>query len=153
LLVLASAGVGTAFADSSDKATGGIKIVSANDFDAARMFTAQGTPASAKGEVETRVVDPVTGDLVRQWHGVVDCYQAIDSKTARFSGYVTNSQGGEDVEGQYFRWTVRDNGEGSNAPPDEFVAARFANKPASTCTSGGQPTLEAVKGNLQVKNK
>jgi hypothetical protein len=152
VLVLASAALAVAAA-TGGKATGGVNHTTVAGFQAHRSFNAQGTPTDAKGQVETRITDPVTGALVRQWHGEVDCYQPLDATTARFSGVVTNSQGGEEVEGEYFRWTVRDNGEGANAPPDQIAAERFANKPASACTLGTTPAFDAVSGNIQVKNK
>ena len=137
------------------KATGGVTHPTALGFVAHMSFNAQGTPTAASGQVETRVVDPATGDLVRQWHGVVDCYQpnavAGDPTTARFGGFVTNSQGGEDVEGQYFRITVKDNGQGRKAQPDQIMTERFLTQPLATCTVGVAPGLEAVNGNIQVK--
>jgi hypothetical protein len=148
----ALAATATALAGSTGgKATGGINHTTVAGFEAHRSFNAQGTPEAAKGQVETKIVDATTGQLIRKFHGVVDCYQPIDNKTARFSGFVTNVKfGEEDVEGDYFRWTVRDNGEGRKAPPDEFIAERFMTKPQAECTVGAVPTLEAVNGNIQV---
>jgi hypothetical protein len=155
-LALVLAGVAIA-ASTGGQATGGVSRPTALGFEAHMSFNAKGTPADAQGQVETRVVDPATGDLVRQWHGKVDCYQPAavggDPTTARFSGFVTNSQGGEDVEGHYFRMTVRDNGEGANSPPDEIATERFLDKPVSACTAGTVPVFEEVHGNIQVKTK
>ena len=114
-----------------------------------------------KGKVKTKVVDPATDELVREWEGEVDCYlpNAVggDPTTSRIGGFVTKSkhikpgQGGEDVTGQYFRITVDDNGKKKDDPPDEIVAERFPVKPPQACNVGGVPMFPETKGNITVE--
>lgn len=136
-----------AMAASKDgKATGGIKHVTVAGFDGQADFNAQGTPADAKGRVHRRVVD--NGGLIREFTGDVTCYFQVGN-LARFSGVITNEQGDDSIQGQYFLWAVQDNGEGSKAPPDLFSAARSAT-PFDCATFAQMPFLPVDNGNIQV---
>lgn len=154
-VALALAGAGTAIAAiDGGKATGGVNITTVGAFDAHRSFNAQGSPTSAKGQVQTKLVDPQTGEKVGQFHGQVDCYRQLSANSAIFGGRVTNFQGQSgDVQGfaPFFAWVVVDNGEGRNATaPDMFGAGRFNQPPQ--CNAGDVlPTQVVEDGNIQVK--
>jgi hypothetical protein len=132
------------------KATGGESNFTVGDDSAHRSFNAQGDASGAKGQVESRVIDPASGEVVRQFHGVVDCYYQ-DGNKARFSGQITNAQGGQDTEGRYFLWSVEDNGEGKKATgPDRFRAIRSVT-PLDCQLTPLPATQEVTKGNIQVR--
>jgi hypothetical protein len=153
-IVVALAATGTAVAATDGgKATGGITITTSAGYQAHRSFTAQGTPTRAKGQIETKLTDPVTGKKVGQFHGVVDCYRQTGPNSAIFGGHITHFQGKSgDVQGfqPFFEWAVVDNGEGPMAPPDMFGAGRFRNAP--DCDAGDVLPVQPVEhGNIQVK--
>lgn len=145
-LVLVVGVAASALAASGNKATGGVKQPTGDGNEAQRAFTAQGSPTSAKGQIQQKLVDP-SGNLVRQFHGVVDCYFQ-EGNRARFSGVITKSRG-EDVEGQFFIYAVEDNGEGANAPVDR-IAARRSVVPFDCQLPVVQPTQPVTSGNIQV---
>jgi hypothetical protein len=154
-IVIALMATGTAFAAiDGGKANGGAAITTSGGFQAHRSFNAQGTPTSAKGQIETKLVDPATGEKVGQFHGVVDCYRQTGPNSAIFGGRVTDFQGkAGDVQdfAPYFEWAVVDNGEGAKATgPDMFGAGRFDNPPK--CDAGDVlPVRPVESGNIQVK--
>jgi hypothetical protein len=154
-LVIGLVGAGSAVgAPSGGKASGGTNFVSSGGFNDHRSFTAQGTSTDAKGQIESRVTDPVTGARVRQFHGVVTCYRQLGPKEALLGGVITDDQGNppEEVAGDYFLWHVQDNGEGAKAAPDMIGAQRgptpqFGNCDTQTPPPAGQPVVD---GNIQV---
>lgn len=146
-LVLVVGVAATALAASGNKATGGVMQPTTRGNDAQRAFTAQGSPTSAKGQVQQKVVDP-SGNLVHQFHGVVDCYFQ-DGNRAKFSGVITKSKGDDDLEGQFFLYSVEDNGEGANAPVDR-IAARRSIVPFDCRLPVAEPTQPVTSGNIQV---
>jgi hypothetical protein len=70
---------------------------------------------SVSGEVQEHVVTP-TGEFVRQGHGTVVCF-AVNGNIARIGAVVDHSSGAA-APGTEVIWTVVDNGEGANDPPD-----------------------------------
>lgn len=139
-------------AASGGKATGGVNYLGGSNYDYHRSFTAQEvSPTVAKGQVETKVIDPATGQVVRRFHGNVDCYRRVSDNVAIFSGQIDNDQGpvAEAVEGQFFEWVVEDNGEGANAAPDRISALRGITP--YNCKADVVPVRDVVNGNIQVK--
>ncbi len=81
-----------------------------------------------------------------------------DGKTARMSGIVTASDF-DGFEGTYAVWTVVDNGEGKNSPPDQATDIRFGLGEATAtthCETGIDPAAFGTfqdnnRGNVQVR--
>lgn len=90
--------------------------------------------------------------------GDVTCFTVeADGKTARMGGIVDG--GDPALNGTEAVWTVRDNGEGNNAPPDEATDLRFGLPPGFAefhCTVGFPPEAfgtfgDSERGNVQVR--
>jgi hypothetical protein len=155
-LAVGLVGAGSAVgAPSGGSASGGANFVTSGGFNDHRSFNAQGTATDAKGQIESRVTDPVTGARVRQFHGTVTCYRQLGPKDALLGGRITDDQGNppEETAGDYFLWHVQDNGEGAKAPPDMIGAQRGSTPNFGDCSTqfpppAGQPVLD---GNIQVR--
>ena len=85
-------------------------------------------------------------------HGDMFCFTIVGN-TARLAGQIDKSTI-PGLEGVYVVWTVIDNGEGANDPPDQtsdFFGASAADA-ASHCATGFNlaPFLPVLGGNLQV---
>jgi hypothetical protein len=110
------------------------------------------------GEFEVRDEFADGSGSVRE-HGDVICYTvASDGITARMGGVITVSSDG--LEGRFAIWTVRDNGEGANDPPDQATDLRWGFiSPAITvfhCATGVPPGNfgtfgNDVRANVQVR--
>jgi hypothetical protein len=144
-------GAGAAHAGGAQKATGGVSWVTfpaadQTEGDEAHLsFNAHAD--GPKGQVQVRVVRPSTGELVQRWHGTVDCYHQ-DGNMVVVRGEVTNlTLGANTNEGRYFLFIAVDNGEGKNAPPDEFGMRRDA---APLECDRVLLTRQQVAGNIQV---
>jgi hypothetical protein len=90
--------------------------------------------------------------------GEVTCFTVEpDGKTARMGGIVDG--GDPSFAGTEAAWTVRDNGEGNNDPPDEATDLRFGLPPGiaeTHCTVGFPPEAfgtfgPSERGNVQVR--
>jgi hypothetical protein len=147
VLSLALVSVANASAGDAGKATGGVKYTTVFGLQAQSDFTAQGTPTDAKGRVHRRVVDS-NGNVIRSFEGDVNCYTQ-DGNVATFSGVITNRQGPDDGLGQYFMWTVQDNGEGNNASPD-LIRVDRSPTPLDCSIPKIVPTQAIEEGNIQV---
>jgi len=92
-----------------------------------------------------------------EFHGETDCL-VVTGNTAIVGGVITQAFNGPDadfemIEGRRFLFKLKDNGEGSNSPPDEFsdVFVNIAN-PNFGCPDGGFLVLQPiVNGNIQVE--
>jgi len=107
---------------------------------------------SVSGEFELKS-NQVAGGL--RIHGDVVCFTIIGN-TARLAGLVEQSDTPLAPEGTYFVWTIVDNGEGQNDPPDltsDFVGP-FPSAAAAAfhCATGFNvaPFYPVESGNLQV---
>jgi hypothetical protein len=100
----------------------------------------------------------VTGHLVYQFRGAdltihmdIDCL-SISGNIARLSGEVTHVQGDPPsyiFVGQDAEFTVQDNGEGGQAPPDLFSDVSLFT--GASCTDGFAPgPYLPTSGNIQV---
>ena len=86
-------------------------------------------------------------------HGDVICFTIVGN-TARLAGFIEQSTEPA-FEGLYAVWTIIDNGEGTNDPPDQtsdFFLAGNAAVALAHCTVGFNlaPFLPVLGGNLQV---
>lgn len=87
-------------------------------------------------------------------HGDVVCFTIVGN-TARIAGRVEQSNTTLVPEGSYVVWTVVDNGEGANDPPDttsDFFGPFSEAAAAAHCAVGFNlaPFLPVLDGNLQV---
>jgi hypothetical protein len=82
-------------------------------------------------------------------HGVLDCLRVVGN-TAHISGVVTNSK--EPIFGgaTFVLFTVVDNGEGAQAPPDMWSDVFLFFTPVSCDLFGLAPVLPVEEGNIQV---
>jgi hypothetical protein len=71
------------------------------------------------------------------------------STDAILSGVVTKSTSPDFVEGDQVAFGVRDNGEGQNAPPDQFTPPSRAKGPCFSGKIGG--LLDSDRGNLVIE--
>lgn len=121
----------------SPKATGGAYAAA---LDLYLTFNAQGTPTSAKGQVNYR--HAATG---RSFAGEVACYHQVGNR-AGFSGEITRSN----ISRDYFLVEVIDNGEGDTATGPDRFRVLVANVPYDcTALSGAYPAV-VTDGNIQV---
>lgn len=86
-------------------------------------------------------------------HGDVVCFTIVGNQ-ARLGGLIDQSTI-PSYEGLYVIWTVVDNGEGRNDPPDQtsdFIGPVSAATAATHCATGRNvgPFLPVLRGNLQV---
>jgi hypothetical protein len=86
-------------------------------------------------------------------HGDVICFTIVGNR-ARLGGFIEKSTI-PDFEGLYAVWTIIDNGEGANDPPDQtsdFFLVLSAATAQLHCTVGFNlaPFLPVLGGNLQV---
>jgi hypothetical protein len=136
-----------AIAGNGDKATGGGQVFfDSEDTKASTIaFTAQGTIADAKGQIQ--VIDRSASTERTKYHGVVDCIE-VDGNTAVIGGYRKGTANAD-------RFTLRvvDNGEPNQgadmiALDDESTDFR--------CGEGDDdddaPTISLAHGNAQVRD-
>jgi hypothetical protein len=110
------------------------------------------------GEWEVRDEFADGSGSVRE-HGDVICYTVeADGRTARMGGVITGSSDG--LEGLYALWTVRDNGEGANDPPDQATDLRWGQLTSAAalfhCATGFPPSAfgtfgDDLRANVQVR--
>jgi len=106
---------------------------------------------TVSGEFELKSTQVVGGLRI---HGDVVCFTIIGN-TARLAGLVEQSDTPLAPEGTYFVWTIVDNGEGQNDPPDltsDFIGPVAAATAAFHCATGINvaPFYPVQSGNLQV---
>lgn len=83
-------------------------------------------------------------------HIVVNCLRVVGN-TAYVSGVISKSSNTL-LEGTGAVWSVRDNGEGANAPPDRISLAFVGYTNVTNLCQLASPTpLHAIDGNIQVK--
>jgi len=154
IITLAAAGAllvvgGAAWAAPGEKTTGGVNYTTADEYAATVSFTAEGTPALAKGMVNFRLSR-------EEWSfkGDVDCYYQ-NGNMASFTGYMDTPT----TEGDIFRVIVLDQGEpapGDGQVPgtgDQIRIQRdfFEDRPNLLDCTNPDPLLRPIEsGNLQV---
>lgn len=87
-------------------------------------------------------------------HGDVSCFTIVGN-TARLAGLIDQSNAAFAPVGAYVLWTIVDNGEGGNAPPDlttDFIGGVSAATAMAHCNVGFNlgPFIPVMSGNLQV---
>lgn len=107
---------------------------------------------NSEGEVSGQWQDGFGGG-VGSIHVAVDCMTMINDNAAIVSGVITNGTwNGVDVSGQRAVTAVVDNGEGSNADPDQISYSYMGpNLTCSTYTFGQFLLLDIQCGQVQVK--
>lgn len=93
-----------------------------------------------------------------QAHGTIDC-MVVEGNQATLSGYITHwPEEWEEwsqyfPDGYFFWFQVVDNGEGANAPPDEFsdIYVPISYFPCDIVPPDPIPTMPILNGNFQVK--
>jgi hypothetical protein len=81
-------------------------------------------------------------------HGVLDCLRIVGN-TAHVSGVITKSDGLGGLT--YVLFTVVDNGEGANAPPDLWSDVFIFGAPVSCNVAALPPVNPVDEGDFQVK--
>ncbi len=132
---------------STDRATGGGQIlVGSQGAGSTIAFTAQGTPAAAKGQVQ--VIDRAAGKGQNQvkFHGIVQCI-LVTGNTAEIAG-------GERDTNDPFTLRVVDNGEGMNADNDMifFDDVEDDKRCESDDDDDDDAQVALARGNAQVYN-
>ena len=141
-LVAVSIAVPVALGASAPKATGNVDWVYGPAVTGNVTFDAQGTTTDAKGQLA------YTNSVGQFLNGVVTCFKKIDSKTAVFSGTITD---GSPVftANPYFVAKVVDNGSSGAAGPDTIAV--FVNDVPQNCSvDPGADHADVTSGNLTV---
>jgi hypothetical protein len=131
------------------KATGGGKAVWPGGADTYAFTVQKDEDGNVKGEATFQLrsvgVTEVKGDIqcAYFWTG--------SSAWADLSGTITHATDPALI-GQAFLFSVRDYGQGKDAPPDEVSQVRTSTTqdPAGWCIPGMVTTLAELKGNIQV---
>ncbi len=140
-VVAMSIAVPVALGASAPKATGNVDWVFGS-VTGNVTFDAQGTTTDAKGQLA------YTNSVGEFLNGVVTCFNKIDSKTAVFSGTITD---GSPVymANPYFVAKVVDNGSSGAAGPDTIAV--FVDDVAQNCSDNpGDIHADVTSGNLTV---
>jgi hypothetical protein len=123
---------------SAPKATGGVDWVYGASTGHV-SFNAQGTTTDAKGQLS---YTDSTGNYL---NGVVTCFKQVDSKTAVFSGTITDgSPSYLTPANPYFIAKVVDNGTPGTAGPDQIAV--WANQGPTSCADSFSPQTAVVTG-------
>jgi hypothetical protein len=142
------------------RATGHVAVLFVSVADEKYSFNAlsisQPPSLAAKGNVVAHVF--LSSGTVVVWTGSVDCV-GIVGNTARIAALWEGFRvGNTDLDmaippGQHLIWTVRDNGEGANDPPDQAseIFQTSAAGAASFCAVGSLPLQVSTEGNVQVR--
>jgi hypothetical protein len=128
--------------------TGGAEIVLiVNDFEERWSFNAnRDHDLTARGEFE--LTTRIFGSLITA-HGDIVCF-TVSGNQARLGGIVTQSNSASFV-GTTVIWSVADNGEGKNSPPDEATSYKPGD-PTTHCLGVDPPDyLPVQSGNVQVR--
>jgi hypothetical protein len=122
-------------------------------YDIDEMFTQSAirhADGSVSGEFELRS-EQEGGQRI---HGTVTCFTVIGN-TARIAGIIDRTTIPGLPTGLYWAWTVVDNGQGANDPPDQTsdFNLRVASGAARHCATGTTvgPLIPVLSGNLQVR--
>ena len=109
------------------------------------------------GEVKGQFqLNTMFGDDVVVVHGEVTCMTVQPDGTAHIGGVITRIRGAQEgffSPGDPAVWSVRDNGEGANSPPDMASAMLLGFVPAQDHCPAGTFFLafeESQRGNIQV---
>lgn len=106
--------------------------------------TAKDGSVSGQAQVNNRDQSVVT-------HMAVNCLRVAGNR-AFMSGVITKASDPA-IEGRGALWSVQDNGEGANAPPDR-ISLVFVGGPGGlphNWCQAGPPPVNVVDGNIQVK--
>jgi hypothetical protein len=144
--ILALAGAGTASADVTDMATGGVEYQL--DWTAGSVsisLVARGTPASAAGRIEYRRVAP---GFDANSGGTVTCYLQVGSR-GYFSGTFDRPFLSGPTEIRFFSGTVIDGDQMSGGVDRAFVALG-ADSPIPCADPGTMSFLDAMSANSPV---
>jgi len=131
------------------KATGGGKAVWPNGADTYAFTVQKDADQNVKGEatfqLRTEGVTEVKGDIQCAF------FWTPPNAWADLSGTITHASD-PDWIGKAFLFSVRDNGQGKDAPPDQVsrVMTSDTANPATWCLPGWVTTLAELKGNIQV---
>ena len=145
--------------DAKQSATGHVDVVAPPFSNVDKYsFSAIGHPnGSVSGEFESR---QFRGNVELRVHGSVDCIMVVGGKRARIGGTVrepSHEAAPFFPAGTQFIWSVTDNGEGRNDPPDTAsellqVPGLAPNDVFGFCSAGGFPPEAPLRrGNVQVR--